>query len=44
MSVADTIEYVTLGNPVSKMVASSASALLRTLVTNRLFLDNVPDL
>ncbi|EDW49433.1 transmembrane protein 256 homolog [Drosophila sechellia] len=31
MSVADTIEYVTLGNPVSKMVASSASALLRTL-------------
>ncbi|EDV48452.1 transmembrane protein 256 homolog [Drosophila erecta] len=31
MSIADTIEYVTLGNPVSKMVASSASGLLRAL-------------
>ncbi|KAH8256418.1 hypothetical protein KR032_006798 [Drosophila birchii] len=31
MSIADTIEYITLTNPVSKMFISSASALLRTM-------------
>ncbi|KAH8369388.1 hypothetical protein KR009_009505 [Drosophila setifemur] len=31
MSVPDTLEYITLGNPVSKMVISSGSAFLRAL-------------
>ncbi|KAH8248230.1 hypothetical protein KR038_007444 [Drosophila bunnanda] len=31
MSLSDTIDYITLSNPVSKMVISSASALLRTM-------------
>ncbi|KAH8335468.1 hypothetical protein KR074_002623 [Drosophila pseudoananassae] len=31
MSIADTLDYITLGNPVSKMVISSASTFLRSL-------------
>ncbi|KAH8291940.1 hypothetical protein KR054_002388 [Drosophila jambulina] len=31
MSLGDTIDYITLGNPVSKMVMSTGSALLRTI-------------
>lgn len=36
MSIADTLDYITLGNPVSKMVIASASTFLRTIVITRI--------
>ncbi|EDW83360.1 uncharacterized protein Dwil_GK22810 [Drosophila willistoni] len=31
MSIVDTLDYITLGNPVSRLVISSTSALMRTI-------------